>query len=420
MEKRKKVFIIIIITFAIIAFVIIISNTFLVLGIDYLQSNIGSGSSTSSRSLAYSNDVVADNLLIVTVSWEDKIQNVTSVEDTVGSSWLQAYDVVRNPSSSQTMNQQTYYAIAGGSGANTVTVNFTASSTNVKIVVSEYNDTDTTSPLDQVNVTADQGLPGCLTNNVTTTIDDEIIYGVCSTWSSSTAFTPGDGFTEREQVNSGGAQAMQDKIVNSTGSYNATWSVINRNTVWITEILTFKSLPSGDDAPKWQENTTNGTVVGTFVKHSVRWTDDTALDGFIFSFDNGTGTFINDTFVSMTGTNNYSNVTKFVNQTVGSTIQWIVYANDSADQWNNTDTFTYDTTSAPTDSCSCPSINTNWEINLSDSCLIYTDCDIGTGNITFVSTGNATFNATITAKNMDSPPNGGTLFIGPQCLVNLG
>ncbi len=103
---------------------------------------------------------------------------------------------------------------------------------------------------------------------------------------------------------------------------------------------------SDTEQPKWQENTTNSTEAGTLIKHSVRWTDDTALDGFIFSFDNGTGTFVNDSFVSMTGTNNYSNVTKVVNSTVGSTIQWIVYANDSSNNFNNTDTFIYTTTSA--------------------------------------------------------------------------
>ncbi|KKK53947.1 hypothetical protein LCGC14_3089670, partial [marine sediment metagenome] len=77
------------------------------------------------------------------------------------------------------------------------------------------------------------------------------------------------------------------------------------------------SAVSGDTFPQWFDNSSNDTVVSSNVLHSVRWTDDIALDGFIFSFDNGTGTFVNDTFVSMTGTNNYSNVTKFVNQTVG-------------------------------------------------------------------------------------------------------
>jgi hypothetical protein len=72
------------------------------------------------------------------------------------------------------------------------------------------------------------------------------------------------------------------------------------------------------------------------------------------------------------------------------------------------------------DSCSCPSINTNWEIDFSDSCLVYSDCDIGTGNITWTGTGTITFNSTIEAYKMDPPPSGGLLEIGPQCLLKIG
>ena len=99
-----------------------------------------------------------------------------------------------------------------------------------------------------------------------------------------------------------------------------------------------------DTAPKWQDNSTNSTVVGTLIQHIINWTDDTALDGFIFSFDNGTGTFVNDSFVAMIGTQNWSNVTKGVNTTVGATIRWQVWANDSSDNTNITDIFIYTTT----------------------------------------------------------------------------
>jgi hypothetical protein len=72
------------------------------------------------------------------------------------------------------------------------------------------------------------------------------------------------------------------------------------------------------------------------------------------------------------------------------------------------------------DSCTCAGLNTNWEIDFSDSCLIYSDCDLGTGNITWTGTGTTVFNATIESYKMDPPPSGGLLKIGPQCLVKLG
>lgn len=56
--------------------------------------------------------------------------------------------------------------------------------------------------------------------------------------------------------------------------------------------------------------------------------------------------FRNDTWVSMTGTNNWSNVTKVVNSTLGALIKWRVYANNSGNEWNTSPIYSYYTTSA--------------------------------------------------------------------------
>ncbi|HEA46200.1 MAG TPA: hypothetical protein ENH99_00265 [Candidatus Pacearchaeota archaeon] len=98
-----------------------------------------------------------------------------------------------------------------------------------------------------------------------------------------------------------------------------------------------------DESPQWFDNSTNSTVNGTLIEHRVMWTDDNALSGYIFSFDNGTGTFVNDSFVAMSGTEDWSNVSKVVNSTVGSTIRWRVYANDtnSSNPFSVTDIFEY-------------------------------------------------------------------------------
>ena len=102
--------------------------------------------------------------------------------------------------------------------------------------------------------------------------------------------------------------------------------------------------PEDEEAPQWFDNSTNSTTNGTSIEHSVRWTDNTNLSGYIFSFDNGTGSFVNDGFVLMTGTNNWSNVTRSVNSTVNSTIRWKVWANDTSGNMNETDVFSYNTT----------------------------------------------------------------------------
>jgi hypothetical protein len=56
-------------------------------------------------------------------------------------------------------------------------------------------------------------------------------------------------------------------------------------------------------------------------------------------------TFVNDSWVAMTGTTNSSNVTKGVTATVGATIKWYIWANDSSNNANMSSIFTYVTTS---------------------------------------------------------------------------
>jgi parallel beta-helix repeat protein len=101
--------------------------------------------------------------------------------------------------------------------------------------------------------------------------------------------------------------------------------------------------------PTYSLNSTNSTIAGTAVSHNLYWQDNVGLSGYIFSFDNCTGTLVNDTWVSITGTGNWSNVTKVINSTIGCTIRWCVYANDTSNNWNGTSClqpFSYITTSA--------------------------------------------------------------------------
>ena len=95
------------------------------------------------------------------------------------------------------------------------------------------------------------------------------------------------------------------------------------------------------EPPLWIENSINSTLAGTPIEHSVLWSDAN-LSGYIFSFDNCEGLFVNDTWIPFA--DNWSNVTKIVNSTVNCTINWMIYANDTSNNWNVTDLFSYNTT----------------------------------------------------------------------------
>jgi hypothetical protein len=104
-----------------------------------------------------------------------------------------------------------------------------------------------------------------------------------------------------------------------------------------------------DQAPAYSLNSTNTILAGAAVEHSLNWTDNFGLSGYIFSFDNCTGTLVNSTWSSF-GASTWSNVTKNINSTEGCTVRWCIYANDTSNNWNGTscsNPFSYTTVAAP-------------------------------------------------------------------------
>lgn len=102
--------------------------------------------------------------------------------------------------------------------------------------------------------------------------------------------------------------------------------------------------------PQYSLNSTNSTEVGDPVLFSLKWTDNVGLSSYIFSFDNGTGVLTNDTPATFSGIANWSNVTKVVNITTNVQIRWQVYANDTSNNWNASEIYSFNTT------CSCGDI----------------------------------------------------------------
>lgn len=106
--------------------------------------------------------------------------------------------------------------------------------------------------------------------------------------------------------------------------------------------------------------------------------------------------FVNYTWVSMTGTGNWSNVTKTVNSTENALIKWYVKANDSSDQWNTTPKYSYYTTSAVVgDTCDCSSIQAGTSIDCSENCIIDETCDVGGIDVIFTNSGIITITADV-------------------------
>jgi len=61
----------------------------------------------------------------------------------------------------------------------------------------------------------------------------------------------------------------------------------------------------------------------------------------------------------------------------------------------------YHATTPVSDTCDCPDVNNNWNINMSDNCVISSDCNLGTGKLNFSGSGTFTINATINSTSFD-------------------
>lgn len=198
-----------------------------------------------------------------------------------------------------------------------------------------------------------------------------------------------------------GTVASNITTLNSTSGtvVNYTWYANDTSNNWATRL---NSTTTTDcNPPTYNVNGTNNTNPAPLsqVLYYANWSDNVALSGYIFSW-NATGAtcaggMTNDTWVSMTGVTNWSNVTKQSPLAcAGKVIDFLFYANDTSNNWNKTT----DITEAEIgDTCTYSS--GDWSIDCKDKCNI-TNTNI-TGILRVYSTGAGYVNTTnITASSM--------------------
>jgi len=63
-----------------------------------------------------------------------------------------------------------------------------------------------------------------------------------------------------------------------------------------------------------------------------------------------------------------------------------------------------------TDTCSCPGLNNDWEVDHSDYCNLG-DCDLGTGKLTFIGSGETSCTGHIITSDLGDPNTGNILWL---------
>lgn len=98
---------------------------------------------------------------------------------------------------------------------------------------------------------------------------------------------------------------------------------------------TYVNMPgSSGSYPTFSVQSPNSTTAGEVCLFSCLVSDDIAVNASIFGTNN-TGTWVNETAVSISGTSAWVNVTKTLNSTVGVMVQFRWWANDTSNNWGS-------------------------------------------------------------------------------------
>jgi IPT/TIG domain len=198
--------------------------------VKFVQVNYMTSTSASFLTTPYLSQQTAGNLNVVAVMWGDTARAVSSVTDSKGNS----YALAAGPNKATGLTSAIYYAknIASGSNMVTVTFNGTAAYPNVNVL--EYSGLDTGNPLDASAAAMGSGTTAN-SGTATTSSANELIVGAGNPSSGFTA--AGSGFSSRTINGFGGIS--EDRVVSSTGSYNATAALTSGT--WVMQMAAFRA-----------------------------------------------------------------------------------------------------------------------------------------------------------------------------------
>ena len=225
------------------AILFLANTTLFASGPTFVQVKSTTQTASASVAVTYTVAQTAGNLNVVAVMWGDTTSTVSSVTDSKGN----IYALAVGPTKASGLTSAIYYAKNIASGSNTVTVKFNQTASYPNVNVLEYSGLDTANPLD-VRAAATGSGTTANSGSATTTSANELIVGAGNP--TSVFKSPGSGFTSRVINAFGGIS--EDKVVSSTGSYNAT-ATLSSGT-WVMQMATFRASGtsgqgSGNPAP---------------------------------------------------------------------------------------------------------------------------------------------------------------------------
>lgn len=199
-------------------------------------SAINGGASTS-VSKAFTSNITAGGLLVVSAFSEVDSSTVSSVTDTLGNTYVKATDPTTSVGHGTHLG--VWYAMNSVAGANTVT--FTAGqSGRIYLMVEEVSGAATTTALDATGTgTGTNASPTC---SATTTASGDYLYGAIT--NSRSTLTAGTGYTVRTGTGFNEFFDSESKVAGVAGSYAAD-GTISVAGAWVAHMAAFKAAAGG-------------------------------------------------------------------------------------------------------------------------------------------------------------------------------
>jgi len=217
-----------------------------------VQSTSKTAANVTSTTLAYTANVTAGNLLVAfwaCFSPSSGVGHVQAPTDTKGNTWTQV-TAISNADSETSC--QMFYAIANGSGADTLTFTVSgAASGFLFCAIAEFSGIVAASPLDKT--AAGTGSGTAVSSGSTAALaqaDELVLGGMCWSGTSTTATETGGATLIAESEDNATVQAgsFTFKVVAATTAVSATWT-IGATQAWAAHVGTFKAAATGTNAP---------------------------------------------------------------------------------------------------------------------------------------------------------------------------
>jgi hypothetical protein len=168
-------------------------------------------------------------------------------------------------------------------------------------------------------------------------------YTTNNTW----LYTGYAGIGGNQQIGLYPANYTANKTYTHTYVYcvhSTNWTAFDMDTEylrWSNPLTATLGASEGDTTlypPYFSEGTSNTTMKGKPILFSAQVYDDSAVSGYKFSTNNS-GSWVNDSFITASN-GSWMNTTKILSSTKGGVIGYRWYANDSANDWNQTSIYT--------------------------------------------------------------------------------